>query len=532
MSSEDVGVQSIPDHERSSHSKPAARLHKNRRLRLSRDQWHPFRRRVHRRYERSVTRSDTPGNGDRPVHIRHDPRDSRPTGCFVAAQRERSLRQITPPHLRCKPLHQGIGLLGGRADNDVSEPFQLGDDSLPTDHKHARGWGNVSGQQPHGGLRCGDNVFGRDIQPQLTQVCRDRAVTAGGGVCDISHRHSHRHFSYALNSIWNGHSTRVHHTIQVSKHRIHSEQRRSSTGCPAQQVTSAPRCPQRAVSIRYITTIAVSMLARSQVLPRCSVGLVPATDTDVALSPLGLGTTTTLTTADSITLNTTIDTDITTTTITITTDTLTALVLVLVTLITYLYNDDDIIGLQLKHLLRALGSFEPCRGFTGSSEFGEHLCIGSKQIRTVGKGSVWIKLRNFQLRQCQRYLSEVESGARQRNRKRYLHLPRKRAPIYGTPCLQRPIGPLNASFAVNQQRNLVVAPRNPPKCSKLSNRKPKVSRRVGGNSERLAHHRYTARSPRRSQRVPVCQVWIRFQSSGCRDQVPRNPIGVLFRQRF
>src|SRR6218665_300171 len=98
MSSEDVGVQSIPDHERSSHSKPAARLHKNRRLRLSRDQWHPFRRRVHRRYERSVTRSDTPGNGDRPVHIRHDPRDSRPTGCFVAAQRERSLRQITPPH--------------------------------------------------------------------------------------------------------------------------------------------------------------------------------------------------------------------------------------------------------------------------------------------------------------------------------------------------------------------------------------------------------------------------------------------------
>src|SRR6218665_2251127 len=103
MSSEDVGVQSIPDHERSSHSKPAARLHKNRRLRLSRDQWHPFRRRVHRRYERSVTRSDTPGNGDRPVHIRHDPRDSRPTGCFVAAQRERSLPPITPPHLPSKP---------------------------------------------------------------------------------------------------------------------------------------------------------------------------------------------------------------------------------------------------------------------------------------------------------------------------------------------------------------------------------------------------------------------------------------------
>src|SRR6218665_2833163 len=277
------------------------------------------------------------------------------------------------------------------------------------------------------------------------------------------------------------------------------------------------------------------MLVGYQVLPGCSVGLVPATDTDVALSPLGLGTTTTLTTADSITLNTTIDTDITTTTNTnntSTTDPRTAFFLVFVTFIPYLYNDDDIIGLQLKPLPRALGSFEPCRGFTGSSEFGEHLCIGSKQIRTVGKGSVWIKLRNFQLRQCQRYLSEVESSARQRNRKRYLHLPRKRAPIYGTPCLQRPIGPLNASFAVNQQRNLVVAPRNPPKCSKLSNRKPKVSRRVGGNSERLAHHRYTARSPRRSQRVPVCQVWIRFQSSGCRDQVPRNPIGVLFRQRF
>src|SRR6218665_1509856 len=81
-----------------------------------------------------------------------------------------SPRQTPPPPLRCNPLQDGIWLLGGRADNDVSEPFQLGDDSLPTDHKHARGCGNVFGQQPHGGLRGGDNVFGREIQPQLNQL--------------------------------------------------------------------------------------------------------------------------------------------------------------------------------------------------------------------------------------------------------------------------------------------------------------------------------------------------------------------------
>src|SRR6218665_881844 len=109
MSSEDVGVQSIPDHERSSHSKPAARLHKNRRLRLSRDQWHPFRRRVHRRYERSVTRSDTPGNGDRPVHIRHDPRDSRPTGCFVAPQRQHTPPKPPPPPPGATPCPTASG---------------------------------------------------------------------------------------------------------------------------------------------------------------------------------------------------------------------------------------------------------------------------------------------------------------------------------------------------------------------------------------------------------------------------------------
>ncbi|WP_344312198.1 hypothetical protein, partial [Agromyces terreus] len=127
---------------------------------------------------------------------------------------------------------------------------------------------------------------------------------------------------------------------------------------------------------------------------------------------------------------------------------------------------------------------------------------------------------------------EVEPGSRHRDREAHLHGRGKFAAIDRAAHLESSVGPADAAFAVDQERELVVAARDATVRAELAQREGEVPGGVGRDRERLTDDGDATRAATRRLGVLVCEFRIVVEVQGCRDEVPCDPVRVLLAERL
>ena len=158
--------------------------------------------------------------------------------------------------------------------------------------------------------------------------------------------------------------------------------------------------------------------------------------------------------------------------------------------------DGLVLGRTTERRLGANHAGTPIGGLIGAPEFVEHLGIRREQGGAVRECAIWVELRNLELGKGEFGLALVESGTRHRDGEAHLHGDGQFGPIDRTTDLECAVGTTDAALAVDHERKLVVAARDPAVRAELAQREGEIPRRVGGDGERLADDGDAARAAR------------------------------------